>query len=62
MNQEFDSEVLDLIKQKGFYPIEYMCDFEKFNEALPSKNEFHCSLSGRGISNKGYHLVVKVWS
>ena len=37
MRQEFDNNVLDLIKQKGFYPYEYMNDFEKFKYKLPSK-------------------------
>ena len=32
--QEFDSEVLDCVKQKGSYPYKYMFDFEKFNETL----------------------------
>ena len=39
---EFDNSVLDLVKQKGFYPNEYMSDFEKFKEDLPSKEKF-CS-------------------
>ena len=30
LNQEFDSKVLDLVKQKGFYFYEYMSDFQKF--------------------------------
>ena len=30
LSQEFDNNVLDVVKQKGFYPLEYMCDFEKF--------------------------------
>ena len=38
--QEFDENVLDLVKQKGFYPYEYMSDFEKFKEELPSKGKF----------------------
>ena len=29
MSQEFDSEVLDLVKQEGFYPDEYTSSFEK---------------------------------
>ena len=37
ISQEFDNCVLDLDKQKGFYPYEYMSDFEEFNEELPSK-------------------------
>ena len=30
--KEFDNKVLDLVKEKGFYPYEYMSDFEKFKE------------------------------
>ena len=30
LSQEFDNSVLDLVKQKEFYPYEYMSDFEKF--------------------------------
>ena len=32
LRQEFDSNVLNLVKQKGFYPNEYMSDFKKFKE------------------------------
>ena len=38
LSQEFDNNVLDLVKQKGFYP--YMTDFKKFKEQLPSKEKF----------------------
>ena len=31
-SQEFDNNILDLVKQKGFYPYEYTSDFEKFKE------------------------------
>ena len=41
LSQEFDNNVLDLVKQKGFYPYEYMSDFEKFKEELPSKEMFY---------------------
>ena len=37
--QEFNSDVLDLVKQKGFYSHEHMYDFEKFNETLTSKKQ-----------------------
>ena len=30
-SQEFDNKVLDFVKQKGFYPCEYMTGFKKFN-------------------------------
>ena len=36
-SQEFDNNVLDLVKKKGFYPYEYMINFEKFKEELLSK-------------------------
>ena len=32
LSQEFDNNVLDLVKQKGFYPYEYNSDFENFKE------------------------------
>ena len=38
MSQEFN-------KQKGFYPDEYMSDFEKFKEQLPSKEKFYSLLT-----------------
>ena len=34
LSQEFDNNVLDLVKQKAFYPYEYMSDSEKFKEEL----------------------------
>ena len=37
LSQEFDNNVLNLVKQKGFCSYEYMSDFEKFKEELPSK-------------------------
>ena len=47
-----DIEVLDLIMQKGFYPYKQMCDIEKVDETLSSKNEFYSLSSGKGISDK----------
>ena len=41
LSQEFDKNVLDLVKQKLFYPYEYMSDFEKFKEELPRKDTFY---------------------
>ena len=36
LNQEFDNNVLDLVKKKRFYSDDYMRDFEKFEEELHS--------------------------
>ena len=37
LSQEFDNKVLELVKQKRFYPYDYMSDFEKFKEEISSK-------------------------
>ena len=47
LSQEFDNNVLNLLKQKGFYRSEYMSDFEKFQKQLPSKEKFYSSLTGK---------------
>ena len=47
LSQERDNNVLDLVKQKGAYPYEYMTDFTKFKEQLPSKENFYGSLTGK---------------
>ena len=43
LSQEFDNSMLDLVKQKEFYPYEYMSDSEKFKEEFPSKEKFYSS-------------------
>ena len=40
LSEEFNKNKLDLVKQKGFYPYEYVSDFEKFKEELPRKKNF----------------------
>ena len=61
LSQELDKEVLDLVKQNKFYPCEYMCNFEKFNENLLGKNKFYSSLNGKENSSKECQHVLKVW-
>ena len=41
LSQYFHNNVLDLVKQKGFYRYEKMSDFEKFKEELPAKEKFY---------------------
>ena len=45
LSQDFHNNELDLVKQKGFYPYEYMSSFEKFKEQLPSKKKFYSLLT-----------------
>ena len=61
MTQLFKSKVLDLAKQKGFYPYKYMINFEKFKEELPGKKEtFYSLFKGIKTSDKLYVDVLKV--
>ena len=62
LSQGIDNNVLDLVKQKGFYSYECMSDFEKFNEKSPSKERFYSSLTNRKINNKEYKHVLNVWN
>ena len=50
--QEFDNNALDLVRQKRFYPYEYVSDFKKFKEELRSKEKFCSSFTGKKISDK----------
>ena len=61
MSQECDNNVLDLVKKKGFYPFEYMNDFEKIKEKIPNKEKLYSSLTGKKVNNKEYDHVLKVW-
>ena len=60
LRQEFDDNVLDLVKKKGFYPYGHMSDFEKFKEELPNKEKFYSSLTNRKISDKEYEHDLNV--
>ena len=62
LSQEFDNNTLDLVKQKGFYPYEYMTDFEKFKGQLRSKEKFYSLITGKKNNEKEYDHVLKVWN
>ena len=71
--KEFGSKNLELLKQKGAYPYEYMNSFEKFEEKeLPNKECFFSSTkkgktgddgkkSGGQISDEEYLTCEKTW-
>ena len=56
-----DWNFLDLVKQKRFYPYEYIKSFETFKERLPSKEKFYSSLTGEKIDDKECEHTRKVW-
>ena len=52
--EEFGSKNLELLKQKGAYPYEYMNSFERFNEEnLPARKYFHSSTKDGKIDDDG---------
>ena len=62
ISKYYTPEEVELIKQKGFYPYEYMDKEEKFNDTKPPpRKTFFSKLTGRGISKKDYKHVWKVW-
>ena len=62
--EEFGSKNLELLKQKGDYPYEYMNSFERFNEEkLPARKYFYSSTKDGKIGDDGKisdgHISVK---
>ena len=63
ISKYYTPEQVELIKQKGFYPYEYMDTEEKFNDTkLPPREAFYSKLSGKGISEKNYKHAWNVWN
>ena len=60
-NLEFSANVLDLLKERGFFPYDYWDSFEKFKEALPRKDKFDNTLNNCAISYKNYKRVFNVF-
>ena len=59
----FTPKQAEILKQKGFYPYEYIDSIEKFNDPKPPpQGAFYSKLLGKGICNKNYSHVWKVWN
>ena len=58
LSEKFSGEFLELVKQKGVYPYEYMNSF-KFSE---DKSKFFSSLKDEYISEKDYLKAVDAWN
>ena len=61
LSKEFDNNILDLVKQKGFYPYEYMNDFEKFQDEMGSKEKFYSFLLTEKLMTKNINMFFYVW-
>ena len=58
----FTPKQAEILKQKGFYPYEYMDTKEKFkNTKLLPREAFYSKLTERGISEKDYKHAWNVW-
>ena len=62
LSREFSGEQLELVKQKGVYPYEYMNSFKRFKEdRLPDKDCVFNSLKNFEISEEEYSTACNVW-
>lgn len=62
LNHNYLYNDIPILRQKGFYPYEYMTNFTKFNETqLPAQTEFYSSLTQSGITAENYAHAHNVW-
>ena len=62
LEKYFTPEQVKLLKQKGFFPYDFLDDIEKLKIKKPPKQEvFYSKLTGHGINNDNYQHVLKVW-
>ncbi len=58
-----ENESLNLLKQKGIFPYDYMTNFSKLSATrLPPKEAFHNQLKDENISDEDYEHAKKVWN
>ena len=63
LSEKFSGEFLELVKQKGLYPYEYMNSFKKFSEnKLPDICKFFSSLKDNCIGEKDYLKANNNWN
>ena len=58
----FKGTKIDLMSKKGVYPYDFMDSFDKFDEKLPTKEEFYSILNDEHISDEDYKHAQKVWN
>ena len=63
IDNHYPPEQAKLLKQKGFFPYEYMDSVEKFKEDKPPpRKAFYSKLTGSGITENNYKHVCNVWN
>ena len=62
LEKYFTPEKVKLLKQKGFFPYDYLDNIEKLKDPKPPPQEaFYSKLTGKGINNYNYRHVLNVW-
>ena len=62
LEKHFKPEHAKLLKQKGFFPYDYMDKIEKLKDTKPPPQQaFFSKLSGKGINKSCYGHVLNVW-
>ena len=62
LEKYFTPEQVKLLKQKGFFPYDYLDSIEKLKKTTPPPQEaFYSKLKGKGINNYNYKHVLNVW-
>ena len=62
MIQEFDINILNLVKKNIFYPYEYISVSEKSKEKFTNKEKIYSSLTSKKIMKNNNDHVLKVWN
>ena len=63
LSESLSGKCLEVVKEKGIYPSEYMNCFKKFDKTeLPIKDKFFSTLKDEGISEKEYEKAKNVWN
>ena len=57
----FKGKNLNLMARKGVYPYDYMDSFDKFDEGIPTKEDFYRILNNEHITDNDYKHVQNVW-
>ena len=62
LGKYFKPEHVKLLKQKGFFPYDYMDNIEKLKDPTPPPQKaFYSKLTGKEINNYNYNHVLNVW-
>ena len=62
LEKYFTTVQVKLLKQKGFFPYDYMDNIKKLKDTKPPPQQaFYSKLTGKGINNYNYNHVLNVW-